>query len=120
MSVSVRQILHTSKKNLLRGVDLSDRMCYTTQYQNTSKGEKMNTHKTLYTKDKKVKITFRCDDALGDWVDQRAGVVGLTPSAFVRQILYTQMYAEKTLGDIVIKNPNTAASAETAVTNANI
>lgn len=99
---------------------MSDRMCYTSQYQNTSKGEKMNTHKTLYTKDKKVKITFRCDDALGDWVDQRAGVVGLTPSAFVRQILYTQMYAEKTLGDIVIKNPNTAASAETAVTNANI
>lgn len=80
----------------------------------------MNTLKTLYTKDKKVKITFRCDDALGDWVNQRAGVVCLTPSAFVRQTLYSQMYAEKTIGDIVSNSHNKAASAETAVTNDNI
>jgi len=79
----------------------------------------MNTTRTLYTKDKKVKITFRCDDKMGEWVDERAQVVGLTPSAFVRQLLYQQMYAEKTLGDIVQKPTNTAASAETAVTNAN-
>lgn len=79
----------------------------------------MNTKHTIYTKDKKVKITFRCDDAMGDWVTERAGVVGLTPSAFVRQTLYQQMYAEKTLGALVDKTVNKAASAETAVTNAN-
>ena len=79
----------------------------------------MNTTKQLYTKDKKVKITFRCDDALSDWVSDRSTVIGLTPSAFVRQTLYQQMYAEKTLGDFIKNTTNKAASAETAVTDAN-
>lgn len=77
----------------------------------------MNTQKQIYTKDKKVKITFRCDDVMSDWVNSRSAIIGLTPSAFVRQMLYQQMYAERTLGDIV--NIKKAASAETAVTNAN-
>jgi hypothetical protein len=77
----------------------------------------MNTQKQIYTKDKKVKITFRCDDVMSDWVNSRSAIIGLTPSAFVRQMLYQQMYAERTLGDIV--NTKKAASAETAVTNAN-
>lgn len=78
----------------------------------------MNTKKQIYTKDKNVKITFRCDTALGNWVDERANIVGLTPSAFVRQMLYQQMYAERTLGDIVNSTPK-AVSAETAAPNAN-
>lgn len=77
----------------------------------------MNSTHTLYTKDKKVKITFRCDDALGDWVSARSAIIGLTPSAFVRQTLYQQMYAEKTLTDAL--KPRQATSAETAVLNAN-
>lgn len=77
----------------------------------------MNTKKVIYTKDKKVKITFRCDDALSDWVDSRSKVIGLTPSAFVRQMLYQQFYAEKTLVGALNLNPQKAASSETAVTN---
>jgi hypothetical protein len=78
----------------------------------------MNTLQTIYTKDKKVKITFRCDDALSDWVNERAKVIGLTPSAFVRQMLYQQFYAEKTIIQAV--NDNTkklVASTETAAHN---
>lgn len=78
----------------------------------------INTKKTIYTKDKTMKITFRCDDSLSAWVSERAAVIGLTPSAFVRQTLYQQFYAEKTLGEVLSK-PLKAASAETAVTNAN-
>jgi hypothetical protein len=98
---------------------MSDRKEYNTRILKTSTGKTMNTQHTIYTKDKKVKITFRCDDAMGDWVTERAGVVGLTPSAFVLQTLYQQMYAEKTLGAIVTNTVKKAASAETAVTNAN-
>jgi hypothetical protein len=69
--------------------------------------------KQIYTKDKKIKITFRCDDALSNWLVQRSGMMEITPSAFVRQMLFSQMYAEKTLGGIVKKNMDT--STETAV-----
>lgn len=75
----------------------------------------MNTKKVVYTKDKNVKITFRCDDCLSRWVEDRAKIIGLTPSAFVRQSLYQQFYAEKTLGEVFSK-PLKAASAETAAT----
>lgn len=78
----------------------------------------MTTEHTIYTKDKKVKITFRCDDALSAWVTERAGVIGLTPSAFVRQTLYQQFYAERTIIPALVKNSKAATSAETAVTNA--
>jgi hypothetical protein len=60
--------------------------------------------KQIYTKDKKVKITFRCDEALSKWVAQRADMMELTPSSFVRQLLFGQMYAEKTLGGMVNKD----------------
>lgn len=69
-------------------------------------------HKQIYTKDKKVKITFRCDEALGQWVAERANMMELTPSSFVRQLLFGQMYAEKTLGGMV--NKNKSQSTETA------
>lgn len=70
----------------------------------------MNTTQTIYTKDKKVKITFRCDEKLSDWVGERSKVIGLTPSGFVRQMLYQQFYAEKTIVPVI-----KAASSETAV-----
>ena len=77
----------------------------------------MNSKHTIYTKDKNAKISFRCDDALSMWVIQRSKVVGLTPSAFVRQMLYQQFYAEKTIGP-ALKEAITA-STETAAKNAN-
>lgn len=75
----------------------------------------MQTKKQIYTKDKNVKITFRCDTLLSDWVSERSQVIGLTPSAFVRQMLYQQFYAEKTIFE---KIPENIASAETAAHHA--
>ena len=77
----------------------------------------MNTKKQIYTKDKSLKVTFRCDEALANWLVDRSKVVGLTPSAFVRQLMFQSMYAEKTFGDIMTKIPN-KTSTETAVRNA--
>lgn len=77
----------------------------------------MNTKHIIYTKDKNVKITFRCDDALSAWLQERSSVIGLTPSAFVRQSLYQQFYAEKTLVP-VFKNVMKASSG-TAAKHAN-
>lgn len=77
----------------------------------------MQTKKQIYTKDKNVKITFRCDTALSDWVSQRSQIIGLTPSAFVRQMLYQQFYAEKTILDKIPEK--IIASTETAANHAN-
>lgn len=71
----------------------------------------MTTEKQIYTKDKKVKITFRCEERLGEWVSERAEKMGLTPSAFVRQMLFQNFYGEQTLGEII----NNKTSTETAV-----
>lgn len=80
----------------------------------------MNTKKQLYTKDKKVKITFRCDSGLSEWINAQSSLVGLTPSAFVRQMMYQQMYAEITIsaGIRQLTKTNNTISAETAVANA--
>lgn len=76
----------------------------------------MQTKKQIYTKDKNVKITFRCDTVLSDWVSERSHVIGLTPSAFVRQMLYQQFYAEKTIFEKLPENM--CASTETAAKDA--
>jgi hypothetical protein len=68
--------------------------------------------KQIYTKDKKVKITFRCDEPLSEWVSAQSKMLNITPSCFVRQMIFSQMYAEKTLGGIVRNN---SSSTETAV-----
>lgn len=78
----------------------------------------MNTKKTIYTKDKSIKITFRCDNGLSDWLSERSKVMRVTPSAFVRQLIYQQMYAEKTLGES-LANLKISTSTETAVNHAN-
>lgn len=77
------------------------------------------TNKRLYTKDKSVKITFRCEPALSDWVRERSTTIGQSPSGFVRQILYQYFYGEKTFGNVFEKMLDTheTASAETAVVN---
>lgn len=81
----------------------------------------MNTKKTIYTKDKSVKITFRCDEALSVWISERSKVCGITPSAFVRQLMYQQLYAEKTLGEALTRSllNEKKTCTETAVRNAN-
>lgn len=82
----------------------------------------MNTKKQLYTKDKKVKITFRCDESLSDWIGSQSSLIGLTPSAFVRQMMYQQMYAEITIsaGLKQLTTSRKPISTETAVVaNAN-
>lgn len=71
----------------------------------------MITQKQIYMKDKKVKITFRCEERLGDWVTSKAEKMGLTPSSFVRQMLFQNFYGEQTLGEIM----NNKTSTETAV-----
>lgn len=79
----------------------------------------MNTEKQIYTKDKTVKVTFRCDETLGGWLSRQSKVVGLTPSAFVRQLMYQQMYAEHALGDAINSlKVKAIASTETAADNA--
>lgn len=74
----------------------------------------MNTIKQIYTKDKNVKITFRCDSVMGDWLVNRSQAVGLTPSALVRQLVYQNFYAETTIGQVINQ---AKTSAETAVGN---
>lgn len=80
-------------------------------YQNPN-GASMNTKKQIYTKDKTVKVTFRCDEVLGNWLLERSKVVGLTPSAFCRQLMYQNFYAEKTIGGFINSKQT---STETAV-----
>lgn len=57
-------------------------------------------NKQLYTKDKTIRITFRCDGKLSEWVTARAAQFGMTPSAFLRQICYQNFYAETVIGDM--------------------
>lgn len=68
--------------------------------------------KQMYLGDKKVKITFRCDEALSKWVSERSKMMELTPSTFVRQLLFGQMYAEKTLGGMVNKSQSTETAGD--------
>lgn len=61
-------------------------------------------NKQLYTKDKTIRITFRCDGKLSEWVTSRAAQVGMTPSAFLRQICYQNFYAETVIDDMAKSN----------------
>lgn len=80
----------------------------------------------MYTKDKSLRITFRCDDRLSDWVRTQSDTLGLTPSSFVRQTLYVAMAQQAQVSSIIensiVKAAGQAAeiiSPEKAVTNAN-
>ena len=73
-----------------------------------------NTTKQIYTKDKAIKITFRCNDALAGWITSRSAVLGVSPSAMVRNLCYQNFYAETTLKAAI---QPTQTSTETAVKN---
>lgn len=79
----------------------------------------MNTKKVIYSKDKTIKITFRCDNGLSDWLTERSTAMKVTPSGLVRQLIYQQMYAEKTFGTALANLKKESTSTETAVSNAN-
>lgn len=60
----------------------------------------------MYTKDKKIRLTIRLDKQSSDFVDEQSRELGLTPSSFVRQMIYTQMYAQKTITKVIEKTIN--------------
>lgn len=55
----------------------------------------------MYAKDKTIRITIRLDKKSSDFVDNQSQELGLTPSAYVRQMIYTQMYAQKSLTEVI-------------------
>lgn len=57
----------------------------------------------LYTKDKSMRITFRCDEKLTEWLSAISEACNITPSAYVRQTLYQCMNAQKRLADTIEK-----------------
>jgi len=57
----------------------------------------------MYTKDKTMRVTFRCDDKLAQWLDSQSTMLGLTPSAFVRQSLFGMMANQARLSDLMEK-----------------
>lgn len=72
--------------------------------------------KKINTGDKNIRITFRCDEKLGDWVQSQAEILNLSPSAFVRQNLFAMMAQQVRLASLMEK---TIISSAKAVTNAN-
>lgn len=67
----------------------------------------------IYTKDKNLRITFRCDQKLGDWVVAQSELLGITPSAFVRQGLFSMMASQARLATIMEKSFISSAKAVT-------
>lgn len=61
---------------------------------------------TRYTKDKDHRFSFRVNDALFNWVNDRAKKLGVSPCDLVRSYLFQQMSAEATLA--AINNDSTA------------
>ena len=57
---------------------------------------------TRYTKDKDHRFSFRVNDALFNWVNDRAKKLGVSPCDLVRSYLFQQMSAEATLAAINI------------------
>lgn len=53
-----------------------------------------------YTKDKTARLSFRVNDALYDWVVNRAETLGVTPCDFARSLLFQQMSVETALRSI--------------------
>lgn len=70
----------------------------------------------VYTKDKNIRITFRCDEKLSEWVNSQSEMLGLTPSAFVRQNLFSLMAQQVRLASLMEKS---IISSAKAVTNDN-
>ena len=60
--------------------------------------------------DKSVRVCFRCDDKLAEWVTAQAGIIGVTPSAFVRQSLYSMMASQHRVVEMMDRALSTEVS----------
>ena len=73
----------------------------------------------MYTKDKSLRITFRCESKLAEWITSQAEMLGITPSAFVRQNLFALMANQIRLGAMLEESTrkvtNQIISSEKAV-----
>ena len=57
----------------------------------------------MNTGDKKVRVCFRCEDKLSEWLVSQSEIIGVTPSAFVRQTLFGLMASQQKLASIMEK-----------------
>ena len=57
-----------------------------------------------YSKDKTRRLSFRVNDRLADWVDERARVLGVSPCEYARTVLFNQMSVEASLASIDSKS----------------
>jgi hypothetical protein len=57
----------------------------------------------MYLKDKNVRITIRLDKSSSDFVTSSSEQLGITPSAFVRQLIFQQMYAQRQVQQVLDK-----------------
>lgn len=67
----------------------------------------------IYNKDKSLRITFRCEEKLGDWILAQSEILGVTPSAFVRQNLFSMMAQQARLSAIMEETIISSAKAVT-------
>lgn len=66
---------------------------------------------SISTGDKSVRVCFRCDDKLAEWVTSQSAIMGVTPSAFVRQSLYGMMASQQRIVDMMDRALTTEASS---------
>lgn len=59
----------------------------------------------VYTKDKNVRVSFRLDGKLSEWILKRSEELGMTPSAFLRSLAFQTYYAETVIQGIGSKSP---------------
>lgn len=57
----------------------------------------------MYLKDKNVRITIRLDKSSSDFVTSSSEQLGVTPSQFVRQLIFQQMYAQRQVQQVLDK-----------------
>lgn len=57
----------------------------------------------MYTKDKNVRITVRLDKPSSDFVTSSSEQLGVSPSQFVRQLIFQQMYAQRQVQQVLDK-----------------
>lgn len=49
-----------------------------------------------YTLDKTRRLSFRLNEKLADWLEERAKISGVTACEYARSVLFSQMAAEQT------------------------
>lgn len=80
----------------------------------------------MYFKDKNVRITIRLDKPSSDFVTSSSEQLGITPSAFVRQLIFQQMYAQRQVQQVLdrtikeqLESTGKASNNENKQTNIN-